>query len=284
MDLDSLSFEDIEKINPNAEDAMVLLSEAVAELPTHYRRYQTLIPEFDRIINGGLKDGDLMIVSGISGEGKTTLCQTISHNLCLFNVPVAWFSYELSNRELDKKFRDMGIAEYYKIYVPKKNTTGKIDWIKQKITESCIRHKAKVFFIDHIDFLTPTNMKSSDNREVILKCIATELKSLAVELEVAIVCMAHLRKLPDGKKEPDMQDIGYSAGIFQLADYVLIIWREKLETKQSLMNGGEVVTNNSFLKIVKNRETGKLKLIKLMHENGKFKTHDWVPSPDDVGA
>lgn len=287
MNIDSLSLDDVDKIDPIAPDRIVLLSEVVSELPTKIPRYPTSWVELDKALGGGFKDGDLVIISGVSGEGKTTLSQTITYNLCLFNIPVCWFSYEVSNAHLDNKFREMGIKDFYKVYVPKKNTTGKLDWVKQKIIEAAVKFEAQVFIIDHIDFLSPMDAKTSDNEAIALKKIATELKSLATELGVVIICMAHIRKLPDGKKEPDMHDIGYSAGIFQLADYVLLVWREKIDAKKSLASGsvGEVATNNTFIKIVKNRETGVLKILKVYYENGKFNTYDWTPPiPDETSA
>jgi len=279
MNLDSLSLEELQNIDPNAPDKIAPLKDVILKIPKNSVRFPSTFLELDRAMNGGFKDGDLVIISGVSGEGKTTLAQTLTYNLCLFNTPVCWFSYEVSLEHLDRKFREMGISDFYHVFVPEKNTTGKLDWVKLKIIESCAKYDTKIIFIDHIDFLSPMETKTSDNQSIALKNIATELKSLAIELGVVIVCMAHLRKLPDAKKEPDMQDIGYSAGIFQLADYVLIVWREKIEAKKSLAGGdvGELTTGNSFVKIVKNRETGTLKVIKLYYEKSRLNSFDQMP-------
>lgn len=284
MNIDSLSLEDLQNIDPNAPDKISPLKEVVLKTPKNSIRFPSTFLELDRAMNGGFKDGDLVIISGVSGEGKTTLAQTLTYNLCLFNTPVLWFSYEVSLEHLDRKFGEMGISDFYHVFVPEKNTTGKLDWVKQKIIESCAKYDTKIIFIDHIDFLSPMEAKTSDNQSIALKNIATELKSLAIELGVVIVCMAHLRKLPDAKKEPDMQDIGYSAGIFQLADYVLIVWREKIEAKKSLAGGdvGELTTGNSFVKIVKNRETGTLKVIKLYYDKSRLNSFDYTPPADEA--
>jgi len=166
----------------------------------------------------------------------------------------------------------MGIKDFYHVFSPAKNTTGKLDWIKAKIREGWVKYATKVVFIDHLDFLTPSSVRNSDNETIALKKIATELKSLAIELDVIIVAMAHLKKLPDNK-EPDMQDIGYSAGIFQLADYVLIVMREKINGARAFGSSSdvnEIYSNNSIIKIVKNRETGQLKFIKCVYKDEKF--------------
>ena len=253
------------------DDEVEPIYEAIDKSVYNTERFKCSFKLFDDAMNGGFKSGDLAIISGISGEGKTTLAQTLTYNFCKQGLPCLWFSYEVSLEHLHKKFEDMGISDFYYAYSPKKNTTGKIEWVKAKIREGYVKYGTKIIFIDHIDFLIPTNLKTTDNQSIMLKNIATELKTLAIELNVIIICMAHLKKLPNDK-EPDMQDIGHSAGIFQLADYVLMIHREKNKGYKSFGGdtNGETYTNNSIIKYVKNRETGQLKFIKCQYNNGKF--------------
>ena len=163
----------------------------------------------------------------------------------------------------------MGMANFYHTFVPEKNTSGKIEWIKEKIKEGWIKYATKVIFIDHIDFLTPSSVKTSDNEQIALKRIAIELKQLALELEVTIVVMAHIKKIDDNR-EPRLHDIGYSAGIFQLADYVFMIYREKITNSGLVSTEGDMATNNTFIRILKNRETGDLKYIKATYSQGRF--------------
>ena len=254
----------------DCNDNIVHIKDAIKK-GSKSEKYKSGFNLFDGIMNGGFKGGDLVIVSGISGQGKTTLGQTLTYNFCKQGLPCLWFSYECSVEHLNNKFIEMGIEDFYYAFTPKKNTTGKLDWIKAKIKEGYIKHSTKLIFIDHIDFLIPSNVRTSDSQSIILKNIATELKTLAIELDVVIVTMAHLKKLSNDK-EPDLQDIGYSAGIFQLADYVLMVYRERNNQYKSFGgdNEGEIYTNNSIIKYVKNRETGQLKYIKCQYNKGKF--------------
>ena len=262
---------ELEEMSFIEEDKVLPLKEIVSQNKKQYDRFSTGFKDFDNAMNGGLKNGDLVIISGISGEGKTSYAQTMTYHLCKNAIPCLWFSYEVSLEHLDNKFKTMGISDFYEVYTPQKNTTGQLDWIKYKIKESWAKWGTKVVFIDHIDFLTPADIKSSDNEAIAYKKIATQLKSLAIELDMIIVCMAHLKKLPEDK-EPGMQDIGYSAGIFHLADYVLMIWREKIKDKKlySKEPTGYIATNRTIIKIVKNRETGILKFITCQYINNKF--------------
>jgi replicative DNA helicase len=270
------SFDEIKDLD-TGDDKIQLISELVDKNKPQGDRFGCGFDLFDKAMEGGFKEGDLVVISGISGQGKTSLAQTMTYHLCKKAVPCLWFSYEVGLEHLNAKFLKMGIEDFYQAYAPKKNTTGKLEWVKGKIREGWIKFATKVIFIDHIDFLTPTDIKTSDNETIALKKIATELKSLAIELNVVIVVMAHLKKLPEGK-EPDMQDIGYSAGIFQLADYVLIIYREK--EKKGKFETNDTYSNNSKIKIVKNRQTGQLKFLKVNYVNERFiETTEYYEEP-----
>jgi len=62
----------------------------------------------------------------------------------------------------------------------------------------------------------------------------------------------------------------------QLADYVFMVWREMKHLSGRGINkyteepDGELMTNRSVIKIVKNRETGRLKYLLCEYINGKY--------------
>ena len=266
MDIENLTDGDLEAFL-NCEDKVVLLKDIKVGQASD--KFSLGFRVFDEALNKGVKEGDLIIISGRSGEGKTTFAQTLTYNFCKTGVPCLWFSYEVSLRELNRKFEEMEIKDFYEVAVPEKNTTGEIEWVSAKIKEGWARYATKIVFIDHIDYLVPKNCRSSDNEQQNLKRIATELKELAINLKIVIITMAHVKKI-DNKKEPELYDIGYSAGIFQLADLVFMVSREKIPRRAINENEGDLFTQNSIVKIVKNRETGILKFIKLRYTNGKL--------------
>ena len=269
----NLTTEEILTLSEITEDEVLPISEIVKNKPKKNEdRFKAGINIIDEALGGGFKAGDLVIISGISGEGKTTYAQTLTYNLSNSGIPCLWFSYEVSLEFLDNKFQSMGLKDNYLGYAPKKNTSGKLDWVKYKIKESWIKHATKVIFIDMIDFLSPINIQSRDNETIILKKIAQEIKTLAIELNIVIITMAHITKLKEGE-EAGMQNIAWSSGIYQMADYVFMVSREKIKKLKQMGDDKDcedLYTNNSFIKIVKNRETGSLKRIKCQYSNGKL--------------
>lgn len=259
------------------DDEISLIKDLATEGFDQRVKYPTGFPIVDEAMEGGVAEGDLVIITGVSGEGKTSISQTITCNLVKKMIPVLWFSYEVTLDALNTKFKVMGVSSEYPIYAPKKLANGNVDWIKYKIMQGLEKYDTKVVVIDHLDFLTSNKNKSQENEALAFKKITTELKNIARDLKITIIAMAHLKKLPDGK-EPDMQDIGYSAGIFQLADYVLIINRIRNQTTGNMFSSGEIYSKQSKLKVVKNRLNGKCPYAILEMKNEKFEEYVDVPN------
>jgi replicative DNA helicase len=255
-------------IEAEGETDVVHISEAITS-----EEYTTPTPIgyriFDEAMLGGVREGDLVILTGKSGEGKTTLAQNITLNLTFKGGLSTWFSYEVIPNNLYAKFKQMAQASNSNIsdlaiFMPKRTNSGNISWIKEKISESIKKYNSKFIFIDHIDFISPTNIKSGDQRRMILKDICLELKSLALELKVCIFLIAHVKKVQG--REIEMQDIAESSGIYQLADFVFSVQRLYRKDKVD-GNYVEVATEESIIKLLKNRLTGEQPYMKFTMNN-----------------
>ncbi len=213
--------------------------------------------ESDKEINGsrgGVRNGDLIIITGISGSGKTTLCQNIVLNLNRIAVPSVFFSYEVIIDHVYAKFKQMGMSDDDLIYAPKETVSGNVGWVAEKIKEAKEKYNAKVIALDHIEFLTPTDASSGDQLRIRLGNISRELKALAVKEEVIIFLMAHVKKVQG--RAVEMQDIGEASGIYKEADYVFSIGRY-YDIKD--LGGGRditITTNEGMITMLKNRLTG----------------------------
>jgi replicative DNA helicase len=99
----------------------------------------TGLPVFDDALLGGVRQGDLIVVSGISGHGKTRFAQTLTYNLAHQSVPCLWFSYEVNLSHIQRKFDNMSgdkiAVRTLPIFAPTKTTSGRVDWIADKIRQ-----------------------------------------------------------------------------------------------------------------------------------------------------
>jgi len=219
---------------------------------------------------GGFREGDLVILSGYSGHGKSTLAQTMTYNYSKSNIPCLWFSYEMSIQNLNWKFRQMGCDTSLLAYAPVKLNSFSTDWIKKKIKQGYSEQATKVVFIDNLDFLLPTDIKYGDNETAVYKNVAKELKNIAMELNIIIFLVSHIVKT-DEEKEPSLKDIYGSSGIYKLADAVLFIWRIPVKKKIYRDDDeGVTYTNESKLKVGKSRLTGDMRFIKIYLKDFKF--------------
>jgi replicative DNA helicase len=223
---------------------------------------------FDESLLGGARDGDLIVVSGISGHGKTSFAQSLTLNLSKQSIPCLWFSYEVNLSHIQRKFDNMlgneKLVTALPIYAPTKTTSGRVDWIAEKIREGVRDFSVKCVFIDHLDFLMPTTIKNSENEALYLRRIVMELKGVAMQEGIVIFLMAHVKKVSE---EPQMSDIANSAAIFQNADVVFMVYRIPTSTSKLVQYSGDLFTNQTKIKMVKNRVTGQSKFILCVMEN-----------------
>lgn len=208
------------------------------------------IPPLDNTL-GGFEGGELTVVSGPTGEGKTTLCQSLTRHFAYQGVKSVWFSYEVAPRNFLKSFGDKSPM----FYLPSVLEGNSLEWIGQRIYEAKLKYSCRAVFIDHLHFLI--DMRTRNNMSLEIGFIMRSLKKMAVRLNMCFFLIAHISKMqPD--QEPDKNSLRDSTFVSQEADNVLIIWR-KHEKGESIPTGREAV-----LKVDKNRKEGVFRKIPMI--------------------
>jgi replicative DNA helicase len=87
----------IEELESLEEVEIVKLAEG-AEMQTQdvSNKIESGFKHIDSCIDGGFREGDFNIITGIPGEGKTTLSRMFTLNFAKQEVPTLWFSYEMT--------------------------------------------------------------------------------------------------------------------------------------------------------------------------------------------
>lgn len=275
--------EDIKEWAEEDSELALIADVAKAQTDKFVKTFKTGYDVIDNALLGGFREGDLIVVSGISGQGKTLMAQTLTYHMAMNQVPTLWFSFEVLAAELWRNFKEMGVEESFISYSPFRNVSGNVEWIEKKVRESKEKFGVKAVFIDHLGFLMKTqkdyDKNASSNFSAYLGAICRELKSIALKENVMIFLLAHTRK-PMGNEEAGMNDIGFSVGISQEADVVMMINRipeKKPEKKKGLIQDvvgdnfeEEVYSPYSKLKIVKNRRTGQNKILIVEKSEGRL--------------
>ena len=198
---------------------------------------------------GGFEGGEVTVISGETGQGKTLFAQSLTRNFHLRDIPSTWFSYEVTPKWFLKAFGD----NLPIFYMPSKLKDNTLDWLRERIHEGIVKYGSRAVFIDHLHFLV--DMRTKNNMSLEIGFTMRTLKKIALEHNICLFLIAHTAKAK-ADTEPGIESLRDSSFIGQEADNVLIIWRKT----DSI--------NEAFLKVVKNRKRGTFITIPLIKVNG----------------
>lgn len=249
-------------IQYDGEDKIVLFSELLKKLGlSKPAEFFSKIPTLDKLVDG-FRTGQLVVVSAPTGQGKTSFCQTLTENFYKQQHKCLWFTFEVPLQEFVEKFSET-VPEFY---VPMQLRSSNIEWLKLKILEGMAKYGTTIVFIDHLHFLIDMQMLSRTNTSLTIGSIMRDLKTFALENNVLIFLVSHLKKTKlDMEEDPSIDDIRDSSFISQESDIVLVMKR-----KQTKRDGQIVYINAARVLVAKNRRTGKLGTINLIYDNNRF--------------
>lgn len=271
LDRESKSREEKQKVMElwkeySGDDALISnkeYSEAMARLRgnSDILKLMSGIPRLDGITEG-FWEGNLIVISGPTKEGKTTLCQTLTTSFSAQGQKCVWFSFDTPGEELISRFQNPPT-----FYLPRRNPSEKkLDWIEGKIIEGIAKYGIRVAFIDHLGMLTRATSNTA-NYATELQSIVMELKQIAIRWRVIIFVNHHIKKI-QSDSIPMLSDLKDSSGVAQDSDSVIMVWRQKKrdeETKALIPVG-----TYSYASVLVHRRTGRSGVMELEHKGDHF--------------
>ena len=241
------------------EDRVISSHELAEEIKTTARVYSKIgtgFPTLDRLL-GQTEHGELIIVTGPTGEGKTTLLMTITRKLAENNVPAVWFTLEVTPQQFIEKLSNG--ADLPLFYIPRKNEENTIVWIEKRIIESKVKYNTQVVFIDHIHQIFSLE-RFSKNVSLEIGDLVAKIKQIAIDHHLVVYLIAHTKDNPmSPTAEPRKEDIRDSGLISRLADTIIGIWRipESDDGKSGKRKPIQENDTKSKIAVFKNRRNGK---------------------------
>jgi len=221
---------------------------------------KTGIEGLDKIIHGFRKK-QLIIISAPPKAGKTSFCLHLT-NLLKDHNPL-WIPLEQDIEEIVSVNVERG-REVPLFYAPEQNKYPALtDWIENKIVESIAKYDTKIVFIDHLSFVRPSNTTEKERYVQVGRAVEA-LREIGKKIGIPIVLVAHIRK-SDPTEIPTVEDLYESGMIHQLADTVIMLWREAYKENKELH-----YSNNVLLSVQANRRHGTTGNVRFRYENFNY--------------
>lgn len=232
--------------------------EAITGIPSGFK-------DLDEITSG-FQPGDLIIVGGRPGMGKTAFALNIAQNVGIgMKEPIAIFSLEMSKEQL--AMRMLCAEGMVDASLVRKGFISRQDWPKltgaagrlsgasifiddsSAITVLEVRAKARRLKMEHrglslvvVDYLQLMRSRGSfERREQEISEISRSLKALAKELKVPVIALSQLNRAVEqrGDRKPTLADLRESGAIEQDADVIIFLYRDEVYNKNNPSNKGK---------------------------------------------
>lgn len=220
----------------------------------------TGLKDLDAKLNGGWHRGQLVVIAGRPGMGKSALSLHNALEAASAEYGVLYLSMEMTCAEL----ADRALAAYGKINlgnilsgVMKEEEWGRVTVANGKlhdlpfhvvdrsnlnffqVASYARRHKRKhgldVLVVDYLQLMAGAG--EGDKRHSEIEEITRSLKALAKELSIAILLLSQLSRKTENARKPKLSDLRDSSSIEQDADVVIFIDREEVDNPETTWKG-----------------------------------------------
>lgn len=151
-----------------------------------FKRISTQMPEFDRLIGGGIVSGSLSLIGGDPGIGKSTLMMQVAHQLAQQGLTVLYVCGEESVEQTSLRARRLGIQSEH-LYLLAETLFSNI---KLQID----RLKPDILIVDSIQILYKQEIPSSPGSVTQVRELATEFMHLSKGLGISTFLIGHVTK------------------------------------------------------------------------------------------
>jgi twinkle protein len=237
----------------------------------------------DSFLNG-FKAEDLVVLSGDTGVGKTTICLNFMHHFiknnhrCLgffLEGKIMYYISRMMSMESHKKIEELReddeewakLKKRFSSYPLFFYSGAQSDLTPEKLTD-LLKIATKHYDIDYV-MIDNLQKFVKDKYDVVKEISRTVsiLKDLAVDLQIPILLITHIRKPERHVRRISMHDAKSSSTIYQDADIYLTLWNDKKNEEDD---------DNMMLSISKNRmgEGGKDQPMIFEKEYGIFRERE----------
>jgi replicative DNA helicase len=216
-------------------------------------------PSVDKMLGGGFRRRDLVILTGDVGSGKSSLALGIALRSALLGTPTIFFSGEMG----EERLMERALAVEGKATIDEIRGGNLNDPARASVGAAAVRLRGlplvirglhglsfdrlneaikivprrALVVIDPLQLVEPA--RTGSTAEETLGLAARSLKSLALDHDATVLALAHIATSPAGREDPrpTLEDLGGQGAVKQYADLVLAIYREEMYRPGGGMEG-----------------------------------------------
>src|SRR5436853_5414001 len=206
----------------------------------------------DKLLGGGLRRRDLILLGGDIGSGKSALALGIALRVAQQSVGVAYLSGEMN----EERLMERALAIEGRVAVDELRAAKLTDQTRAGVGGAAVRlrglplavlplaapdfetltarldplRQLGLIVVDYLQLVpTPAGVTRSTQDED-LALVLQRLKALALERQVALLVVSQLARFATGRDNarPTLDDFGHLGAIKQHADLALAIYREDM--------------------------------------------------------
>jgi len=220
---------------------------------------------FNRITGGGLPKKTLNVALGGTNVGKslvmchmTSACLSAGYNVLYITLEMAEERIaeridanllnldlntlkKISKADYERKFQSLRSRTHGKLIIKEYPTaSASVLHFRALINELQLKKNFRpdIIFVDYINICTSSRVKpgATINSYTYIKCIAEELRGLAVEFAVPLMSATQTTRSGFANSDPDLTDTSESFGLPATADFMFaLIVTEELEQLNQMM-------------------------------------------------
>ena len=212
----------------------------------------TGFPSVDKLLGGGVRRRDLIMLGGDVGAGKSALALGIALRVAQQELPVALLSGEMD----EERLMERALAIEGRVAVDELRAAKMNDQMRAGIGAAAVRLRGlpltilplaapdletaferlaplrdlALVVVDYLQLVPAPASGARGPQDEELAQVLRRLKAVALERQVALLVVAQLPKFnPDRENpRPTLDDFGHLGAIKQHADVVLAIFREEM--------------------------------------------------------
>jgi len=155
-------------------------------VPGEIARISSGLPEFDRLLGGGIVSDSVILIGGEPGVGKSTLLLQIAANLASQGHPVLYYSGEESASQIKLRSSRLNICSGDLYLV----TGGSIEEMADQVN----RLAPKVIIIDSIQTIHSQHSSHNTGSPMALRYLTAEISNLAKSRGITVFIIGHITK------------------------------------------------------------------------------------------